>query len=175
MKVNSEQCEVVFTSLKGTKIFCLKDITQISARRGVSAEKAKRFAAMCLTESELKHLVDLAISGINSRTPDLTQAISILKEIQFRVNMICEENSLLELAYIYLMIDGEDIENPTEEFIKKKAELVEEEPELKGFFLQKALQLVGTLSTKPGTDLLNYLEETRSLMLKLGKFLPSKR
>jgi aspartokinase len=172
MKVNTK-CEavtVVYTSLAGTKIFAHKDITQISAFRGVAAEKNKRFASLCLTEDELKHLINTALDGINKKQ-DFAQAISILHELKFRSEMICEENSLLELAYIYLMIEGEDLEKPTQEFNKHKAALVEAELDIKRFFLQRALQLVGHFSQKPGVDLLNYLEETRSLMLKLSRFI----
>ncbi len=176
MKVNDQNKHValVFKSILGTKVYAMKDITQISAFRGVSAEKAKRFAGLCLTESELKTLLDEAIDGINKRQ-DITQAIALLHELKFRANMICEENSLLELAYIYLMIEGEDMEKPSDDFNKKKAELITAETDLKGFFLRRALYLMENFSVKPGTDLLSYLEETKNLIQKLSRFsLPAK-
>ena len=172
MKVPNEHTELIYTSASGTPVYAMKDITQISAFRGVSAEKAKRFASLCLTEAELKSLLDKALDGINSKEkPDIAQAVSILHELKFRVSMICEENSLLELSYIYLMIDGEDMNEPSDEYNKKKAKLITEQLDLRGFFLRKALQLVDNFSARPGEDLLTYLEETKNLMTKLNRFL----
>jgi hypothetical protein len=169
MKVPNELVEVVYESLAGTKIYAMKDITQISAFRGVSAEKAKRFASLCLTEDELKALLDKAIDGLN-KNQDIAQMVAILHELKFRVSMICEETSLLELAYIYLMIEGEDVERPSLDFNKKKATLIAEQQDLKGFFLRKALELVNYFSVKQGENLLSYLEETKILITRLSKF-----
>lgn len=169
MKVPNNLTELIHTSMAGTKIYAMKDITQISAFRGVSAEKAKRFASLCLTEAEINTILDKALDGVN-KTQDIAQAIAILHELKFRVSMICEENSLLELAYIYFMIEGEDVEKPSNEYNKKKVELMENEPDLKGFFLRGALKLVDNFSAKPDVDLLSYLAETKTLMERLNKF-----
>lgn len=168
MKVskNNEEVKVVYESAKGTAIYMIKDLTQISAFRGVAAEKAKRFASLCLTEDELKSLIHKALDGIN-KNQDFAQATAILHELKLRVNMICEETSLLELAYIYLLIDGEDLERPTEEYNKKKADLVASELDLKAFFLQTALGLVENFSIKPGVNLLSYLEEIKKLTVTM--------
>lgn len=166
---NNPAVELAYESMAGTKIYCLKDITQISAFRGVAAEKAKRFASLCITEKEMTDLLETAIDGVN-KNQDLVKAMAILSELRFRVKMICEENSLLELAYIYLLLEGEDIDRPSQEMNAKKAQLVTGEIDLKGFFLRKALQLADNFSQKPGEDLLNYLEAVKSLMLPLERF-----
>lgn len=172
MKVSktNEAVHSVFTSMAGTEIYSLKDITQISAYRGVSAEKAKRFASLCLTSEELTILLDEQLTAFNKQ--DFAKAVAIGHELKFRNSMICEENSLLELAYIYLLIEGEDIEKPSVEVNKKKAALINTEPDLKGFFLRMALQLVGNFSLKQDVDLLSYLEETKAMMIRLSKFMP---
>lgn len=165
----NKNTEVLFTSQKGTKVYTLKDLTKISAHRGVSAEKAKRFASLCITEDEFKRIVNRGIEAVNKRQ-DLVEPISILRELKFRAEMICEEKSLLELSYIYLMIEGEDEEIPSQEMNIKKGELIELEPDLKGFFLRTALQLAGNFSQKPGVDLLSYLEETRGMIDRMKMF-----
>lgn len=173
-KVNAKNdlVQVVFESLKGTKIYAHKNLTEISAFRGVTAEKNKRFASLCLTEEELLMLLDEQLTAFNKQ--DFAKAAAIGHELKFRASMICEENSLLELAYIYLMIEGEDLEKPTQEYNKKKTALMEVEHDLKRFFLQRALELVNYFSAKQGTDLLSYLEETKGLMIKLNKFIQSR-
>lgn len=167
MKVSKDNpnIEISYTSLTGKiNVYGLKDITRISAFRGVAAEKAKRFAGLNMTETELKKLIDHAINGINQRQPDIAKAVAILHEINLRLQMICEENSLLELAYIYCMLEGEDDEEPTQEWNKKKAELAQAHPDIRAFFLRTALELAGNFSAKPGVDLLSYLEEIKGLV-----------
>jgi hypothetical protein len=161
--------EVVFESANKTKVYMLKDLTTISAFRGLAAEKAKRFASMNLTKDELNKVLTMAIDAVNKKQ-DLVTAISALHELKFRSEMICEENSLMDLACIYLMITGEDIEHPTEEFNKKKIELANSQPDLKAFFLRGALQLADNFSKKPGADLLVYLEETKTMTQRLHRF-----
>lgn len=174
MKVSSknEAVELVFTSSKGTKIYTHKDLKEISAFRGITAEQNKRFASMCITKDSLIGLLDLAMEAVNKRQ-NFVEALSIIHELRWRANTICEENSLLELAYIYLMIEGEDLERLTPDYIKKKTVLVEAELDLKRFFLQEALRLVDNFSMKQGVDSLTYLEETKNLLLKMSRFTQS--
>jgi hypothetical protein len=174
LKVPNEHTSLVYTSLKGTRVYAHKDITQISAFRGVAAEKAKRFASLCITHDELERLVNVAIEDLNKKQ-DWTQGMAILHEIRWRLNMITEENSLMDLACIYLMLEGEDIEKPSDEWNKKKRELCKGESDLRSFFLREALGLVGKFSQKQGADLLTYLEETSSLArVRISRFLESK-
>ena len=168
---NNPLVKVAFKSIAGTLVYELADITHISAMRGVAAEKAKRFASLNITSEELTALLDKAIDGINSHQPNLSQAISILHELQFRNKMICEENSLLDLACIFLLIEGEDIDNPSEQVNKQKLELLHKEPDLKAFFLTEAFRLAGLLSTKQGASLLDYLEETKHLVTAMNRHL----
>lgn len=174
MTVNKDNpnVELIFTSEAGTKIFALKDLTQISAFRGVAAEKSKRFAALCLTQDEMTELLQAQADAFNKKEFNVAAAIGV--EMQFRNKMICEENSLLELVYIYLFIEGEDLDRPTQEYNKKKAALIDAQLDLKGFFLRRALELVDNFSLRQDVDLLNYLEETKTLVLKLSKFSPDK-
>src|SRR5690606_41243114 len=103
---------------------------------------------------------------------DLAGAIACLHEINWRLETICEENSLLELAYIYCMLEGEDDEQPTQEWQKKKSELVKSEVDLKAFFLRMALDLVNNFSAKPGVDLLTYLEKVKEVLEpRMSRFL----
>lgn len=165
---SNKNVKMAFKSMKGTIIYEMSDITRISAFRGVAAEKAKRFASLMLTSDELTKLLDAAIDGVNQRQ-DIAQAISILHEMKYRNSMICEENSLLELAYIYLLVEGEDIDVPSPEINKKKAELIRKESDLRAFFLSVALKLAGTLSLKQDADMLAYLDQVAPMVLKMNR------
>jgi hypothetical protein len=163
--------EPVFKTTSGIQVYVLKDLTKISAFRGLAAEKAKRFVTLNITESELVKLLNIALSGINQSKPDIAQAISILHELKWRTEMICEEKSLLELAYIFLMLEGEDIEQPSEDWNNKKAALVYEHRSTRAFFLQWAIGAAGNFSAKRDADLLGYLEETKAMIERLNRHL----
>lgn len=172
LKVPNDLTELAYTSLKGTKVYIHKDITQISAFRGVAAEKAKRFASMNITSDELHKLVQESIDAVNKKQ-DFVKAIASMHEINWRLNLICEENSLMDLACLYLMVEGEDVERPSDEWNKKKRELCKGETDLRAFFLREGLALAGKLSSKQGADLLTYLEETTSLVRsRIERLLP---
>lgn len=168
---NNPDIEIVYTSLKGINIYGFKDINEISPMRGVSALKAKRFASMNLTRDEIKRLIDKATVAINKKQ-DFVEATAILYEIGYRNRLICEENTLLDLANIYLMIEGEDHAKPTEEMSKKKKEICEEHFDIKCFFLQNALVLMNYFSQKQDESLLIYLEETKNLAERIYRFIP---
>jgi len=155
--------KLAYTSIAGTLVYELVDIGKISAMRGVAAEKAKRFASLNITHKELDSLLTVAIDGINQKQ-DIAQAISILHELKFRTSMICEENSLLDLAFIFLFLEGEDVDEPSEQMNAQKLKLVSEQADLRGFFLTEAFKLAALLSKKQGADLLDYLEETKHLI-----------
>jgi hypothetical protein len=160
-----------FESIAGTRVYELVDIGKISAMRGVAAEKAKRFASLNITHKELDSLLTVAIDGINQKQ-DIAQAISILHELKFRTSMICEENSLLDLAFIFLFLEGEDVDEPSEQMNAQKLKLVSEQPDLRAFFLTEAFKLAALLSKKQGADLLDYLEETKHLITLYNRHIP---
>ncbi len=169
--VNEDNTKVklVFTSLKGTKIFTLVDITEISAFRGVAAETAQRYAKMNVTEKELKALISSYKANVNNQ--DLVKAHSIIQEIDYRLEMICETNSLFDLAAIYFFIEGEDADMPNEIINAKKKELFDAEPDLKAFFLLASMSLTKRFSEQQGKDLLSYLEETKHLAERIYRYI----
>lgn len=172
MKVNeqNENVSLVFTSAKGTKIFAFKDpLSSISALRGVAAEEAKRFASMNITKQELKMLFNKCKTAVNIKK-DFTEVMAIIYDIDYRLDMICEEKSLLELAYIFFMLEGEDDEKPSLDFNLKKQKIVGEQTDLKGFFLRTALKLAETFSEKQEDNLLTYLQETKAMSERINRY-----
>jgi hypothetical protein len=163
--------EAVYTTKDGEIIYGFKDINEMSPMRGVSALKAKRFASLNLTRDELSRLILKAKVSINTKQ-DFVEAFAIMQEIEYRNRLICEESTLLDLANIYLMIEGEDMLRPTEEINKKKLKICEENFDVKCFFLQSAVVLMGYFSKKQPKDLLTYLEETQAIAQRIYQYIP---
>jgi hypothetical protein len=160
--------EVVFTSVKGTKIYALKDVMTISTFRAISAEKARRHAEFCISKGELTKLIQDMKDAVNLRK-DFVELMSIVQEMEYRNNFICEENSLLDLSCIYFFLEGEDIEMPNDSFNQQKGMLAKAEFDIRSFFLQSALHLTKRFSEQQEKDLLLYLEEIKILSQKFHR------
>lgn len=162
--------KVVYTSIKGTKIYSLADPLNISAQRGISAEKAKRFADMNLSESEMKSLIKEYKRSINI-DQDFVRANSIVQEIEYRLEFICEENSIYDLAALYFLVEGEDLQQPSEGHNKTKREHYNNEADVRAFFLQNGLHLINKSSQLPEGDLLTYLEKVRAISERIYRYI----
>lgn len=159
----------VYTSKDGHEFYSHADPLEISAIRGISAEKAKRFLDMNLTEKEMKAL--LFECKREAGAGDIVKAFSIIQEIDYRLNFLSEENSILDLVCIYFFLKDEDIEQPSEIFNKKKHEIFAKDLQCKGFFLRIGLTLCRKYSEKQEGDMLNYLEENKKMSERILRYI----
>ncbi len=162
--------KVAYTSAKGTNIYCLTDPLNISAQRGISAEKAKRFADMNLTEKEMKALIKEYKRSINI-DQDFVRANSIVQEMEYRLDFICEENSIFDLAALYFFVEGEDVDAPNDTFNAQKKEIYKAEHDVRAFFLRNGLNLTNKSSELRDEDLLTYLEKIKTLSQRIYRYI----
>lgn len=154
----------------GEKFYGFIDPLSIPTPRGLAAEKAKRFIDLKLTERSLKALIKEIKKEAGSG--DIVKAFAWVQEIEFRLEMITEESSLLDLACIYTMLENEDPDHPTDAFNRKKHEIFAKDKDAKGFFLTIALSVVKRYSDKPEEDLFSYLEDSQAIAERLRRILP---
>jgi len=160
---------LVYTSKNGTEFYSHIDPLQISALRGVSAEKAKRFVDMNLTSRALTELIKEIKKEAGAG--DIVKAFSIVQEIEFRQNFLCEESSILDLVCIYFFLKEENPEEASEAFNKKKHKIFEEDAECRGFFLKIGLALCKKFSPKQEGDMLTYLEENQMMSERIRRYI----
>ena len=113
-----------------------------------------------------------AIEGLNSNTPDITQAIAILFELKHRTEFLCEENSILDLSAIYYFLKDEDPNYPSEIHNRKKREIWQKDEVCRGFFLHMGLALTKQFSTIAEEDLLKFLKESLIVAERIYQFIP---
>lgn len=161
----------VFKSTNGTKFYSYIDPLQISAFRGLAADKAKRFLEMNLTERSLRSLIDEY--KIAAKENDVNKFHSIVYEIGYRLDFLSEETSILDLSCIYFFLQDEDPELPSESHNKRKHEIFLNDTKAKGFFLQIGLSLCKKFSPKQESDMLDYLEtpEIKNLSERIRRFI----
>lgn len=154
----------------GEKFYSYIDPLTISTPRGLAALKAKRFADMNLTERSLRELIRQC--KIEAGAGDVIKAFSIVQEIEIRLDFVCEESSLLDLACIYFFLEDEDPENPSDAMNRRKHSIFNSDLELKGFFLRIALSILKKSSEKPEEDLLNYIQDSQAIAERIRRYIP---
>ncbi|MFM9143187.1 MAG: hypothetical protein ACKOPP_04215 [Bacteroidota bacterium] len=128
----------------------------IPARRAIAAEIATRFQEMNLTKEQLMRLMVAMKEAANKG--NIVELFQYLGEIEFRLNFIGEENTLMELAAIYFVMDGEDETTLDEKWKQIKLDSFKGDGDLKDFFLQRAFTLTTNYSNISGTGILDYLK-----------------
>lgn len=159
----------VYTSANGTDFYSHLNPLEISALRGLASEKAMRFLDMNITERSLKALINEYKEA--AKEGDVNKFHSIVYEIDYRLNFLSEENSILDLVNIYFFLNDEDPELPSEFHNKKKHEIMENDLLCRGFFLQIGISLCKKFSQKQEKDILDYLKKNKKLQERILRFI----
>lgn len=163
----------VYTDALGNDWFSLNNILEISPARGLSASRADRYVGLKISEHNFSQLLNVAIDGLN-KDQNISQMIAIVHELKWRQEMLCEENSILDLAGIYYFLKDENPDFPSEEHNQKKREIWAKDEICRGFFLTLGLGLTKQFSNTPEEDLLKFLnlEMTKELGERIYRFIP---
>ena len=146
----------VYESTDGSRWYQYDNILQLPAKRAIAAEVATRFAEMNLSKPLFKKLIDEMKKHANNG--DIVSLFALINEVEFRLDYIGEEETLLELATCYFCLEGEDQNDYTEGYRKKKLEIFNEDSDCKGFFLDKAFEHTTNFSNMSGTIIRDYLK-----------------
>lgn len=161
--------QVIFTAEDKTVFYSFIDPLNIPPMRGLAAEKAKRFLDMNITERSLRDLIRQC--KVEAGAGDIVKAFSIIQDIEYRLNFIAEDSSLLDLACVYFMLENENPMQPEGFFNKKKHELFNKDMKCRDFFLRIALSIVKRFSEKPEDDILNYLEDNKAMSERIRRYI----
>lgn len=159
----------IFTDSRGVKWFEYDNPLTMPAKRAIAAEVATRFASMNLTKDVLKQLIEQMKQKANSG--NIVELFSILSEIEFRLDFLGEEQTLIELAACYFVEDGENETEFNEVTRKKKVELFKTNPDLFNFFVQRAFEHTINFSTISDADILDYLNRNALQNEKIFQFI----
>jgi len=159
----------IFTDSRGVNWYEYENPLTMPAKRAIAAEVATRFASMNLTKETLKQLIEQMKQRANSG--NIVELFSILNEIEFRLDFLGEESTLIELAACYFIEDGEDETEFNEVTRKNKIDLFKSNPDLFNFFVQRAFELTINYSNISETDILDYLNRNALHNEKLLRFI----
>jgi|APFre7841882793_1041355.scaffolds.fasta_scaffold01287_8 hypothetical protein len=147
---------LVFTEQSGVKWYEYQNPMQMPARRAIAAEVATRFAQMNVTKDVLVEFITNMEQKANSG--NIVELFHLLTELKFRLDYIGEEQTMLDLATCYFVLEGEDEGDFSEIWKQKKMERLRANGELKDFFVSRAFQLTTNYSELSNTDIHDYLK-----------------
>lgn len=142
---------------------------QIPAKRAIAAEVATRFADMNLTKDNFITLMNEMKKKANEG--NIVELFSILGEIEFRLNFIGEEQTLIELACCYYLMGDEDETDYSDIHKERKVAVLKEDTAAKDFFIQGAFKRTIKYSDMSEADILDYLIQNAPNAEKLNQLI----
>lgn len=175
MKINNSKnpkLQLVYTDSKQRKWYGLKNpVGDLSAARGIAGSRAERYLGLMISEVELKLALDA--HRIAAKEGDLVKCFAIIDDISYRAKFLTEENSVLDLANIYFFLEDEDPEELSDSISEKKRAIWQEDKKCRDFFLRMGFALTKKFQPTSDEDLLKYMDETRVVMEKLYRHIPT--
>ena len=92
----------IFTDSDGDDWFEYTNPLQMPSKRTIAAEVATRFAEMNMTKDQLKTMVEAMKRSANQG--NIVEMFHLLAEIEWRLEFIGEQNTLIELAACYYVL-----------------------------------------------------------------------
>ena len=153
------ELKAIFKDALGNTWYTFENPLKIPAYRGIQAEVMINQADMCMTPKMLNTYISTIKECLNRG--QIIEAFNYFSRVQERTNMLGEETTLLNLAKVFFVLEGEDPKNPKPEFDKKKEEVFQKDPNARAFFLSKAFRLMNDATEFSDNDILKYIQENR--------------
>jgi hypothetical protein len=146
----------VFTDSDGDEWFEYSNPLTMPSKRAIAAEVATRFAEMNMSKDQLKTMVDAMKKSANSG--NIVEMFHLLAEIEWRLEFIGEESTLIELAACYYVLNGEDETEFNPVFKEKRIAKLNKNPMVRDFFVQRALESTMKFSELSSDDIREFLK-----------------
>lgn len=163
----------IFIDALGRKWYQFENPMTIPAKRAIAAEVATKMQEMNITKDNLLEL--MAKMKEHANKGNIVDLFAILNEIEFRLNFIAEEETLINLAACYFVIDGEDETDFSEVEKSRKVSYIKENKEAFNFFVQRAFELTMNYSELSEVDINEYLMMNAQNTERLKAYLLNKR
>lgn len=163
----------IFVDAQGRNWYEFENPMTIPAKRAIAAEVATRMQEMNLTKESLLEL--MAKMKDHANKGQIVELFALLNEIEFRMNFIAEEDTLINLAAAYFVIDGEDETDFSEVDKSKKVAYIKENKEAFNFFVQRAFEFTTNYSNMSEIDIQEFLLQNAHNVERIKKYLLTKR
>jgi hypothetical protein len=163
----------VYVDKDGRKWYEFENPLMIPAKRAIAAEVATKMQEMNLTKDALLQLMAKMKEYANQGK--IVDLFSVLHEIEFRLNFIAEEETLINLAACYFVIEGEDETEFSEVEKNNKVSYIKSNSEAFNFFVQRAFEFTTKYSQLSDIDIQEYLTLNAQNAERIQQYLLSQR
>jgi hypothetical protein len=146
----------IFTDSDGDEWFEYFNPLMMPSKRAIAAEVATRFVEMNMTKDQLKTMVEAMKKSANAG--NIVEMFHLLAEIEWRLEFIGEEQTLMELAACYYVLKGEDEREFNDVFKQRKIDKMKNNPLVRDFFVQRALTSTIKFSELSSNDIQEFLK-----------------
>jgi len=153
----------IFTDKQGNKWYTfarVSDALKMPQKRAVLAEVSTKYAEMNMTKDDLERFIAAIQEECNKGK--LTKAFYFLELMKERLTWAAEEETLLDLACVYFLLEGENVLACTPEMTAKKKAILREDAEARAFFLVTAYNCTAHYGSISETGILDYLTKKRN-------------
>ena len=165
--------KAIFLDKEGRNWYEFENPMTIPAKRAIAAEVATKMQEMNITKENLIQLMGKMKEYANQGK--IVDLFAILHEIEFRLNFIAEEETLINLAACYFVIEGEDETDFSEIDKIKKVNYIKDNKEAFNFFVQRAFEYTTNYSDMSEIDIQEYLLQNAQNVERLKKHLLERR
>lgn len=145
----------IFTDDDGDDWFEYTNPMSMPSKRAIAAEVATRFAEMNMTKDQLKTMVEAMKRSANQG--NIVEMFHLLAEIEWRLEFIGEEQTMVELAACYYVLNGEDETEFNDVFKQRRIVKLNTNPVARDFFVERALMSTIKFSELSSGDIQDYL------------------
>lgn len=161
--------ELIHTDKHGNKYYKFKDPRQLPGARLRAAEMAAIEAELCITSQEGSRLLEIQMDYMNKG--DFVHASSITVELYNRFKSLAEEETLLKLASVYVVMEGEPVDEYMQSWFERKLKAWADDEQAKGFFLGLAIQITEAYGDTSPQHILEYLKNHREELEKSKRYI----
>ena len=161
----------IYRDNRGNRYYCNREAVKIPGKRLIAIEKTTRYAGLAITEETLKQLTDKMIDSGNKN--DWVTLFSIVKEIQFRLNLIAEEDTMLDMAALLYYDRYEDPQIIDKVLLSEKKERMKSDSDALDFFLLMVKKSTDQYNEISDEEILKYLAATKKYADRINNYLPS--
>jgi len=141
-------------------IYAFKQPLKMPALRSLAGETAMKQAEMNIGREELIEFIGEMEEAGNAGK--ITTLFTLLKNLEQRINLAAHEETLIDLACVYFLLEGEDPLTISQDTQKRKRQLIEADETARAFFLIASYRITNDYSDISDSDILSYLKESKT-------------
>lgn len=163
----------IYTDTHGNNWYMFDSVQEMPADRMWRAALYTRHADLCLTPERLALLTKTAYAALNTKDIKIADAAVCIQEILLALDHYAEQDTLLDLATVYIIGEDEDLTNFSEAYRQKKKQLWKSDPSAMAFFLSIVWRRTKAFSKHSDINILEYLAEHKATQSEYRKGHPN--